>query len=824
MKKSKKESQQLLDQFKNPLDTVQAVYIENTDDAEKYLSEIETKLKNKSDWQDRGDGIQLALGCLKGGITNYPFIDYSTISSDVASCIVDLRSMLVRTSSILVAASAQVLKEKYITSLKAIIPALFKQLTHGTALISESCHHALIEIVKNVPNKKTFQAFSSKIQSKSLQHRMTIAELILTVLENWPTSLISSISDSISSTLQVLLDDPSQNVKKSARRCMLLLKSKTSESLKKKISKGAGMNYRPGSRQVTRSLQPNSGLAHFPKVPKVFSNPKLLANKKKINPSSPVKGSSRPSSKQQQYPEKTEPINNNSNKADSAKKTEKKITRANNNRTTEKNQQSIEKFNNRPRTPVKQQTTKKAAFGTVQPKRNQSVKFVEKLDDMPTVKDTDFFLTLPVVQPKGILKPAKFPNVIRENVIQTIMPPKSMEEADSFQQQLIEIVEGESFEKLSGVEDLLCSSIVVASQYIPMIEDWESILPILIEEYSTDFQPHINDLITSFRCDPWLIAICVDEFGAQYLAELFMNSKKKRNIQTVKFFKVLFNLNVQLEITDKLREFLQGLIEQFYGSDEVRSIEVAIAPKQPDVKQATNIIISKLKKGENCNEEAEKLNAQLVKSPKVLSSIETILNEELPPILEQGNKLQRDCIYDFASRIPSISFTFLVDPMINIICNEDHESSDSTKNCLLGLMNDRTIFSYIIGKAHDNYEYVNSLTATNSINHDDNHDNTVLHHESGNDELKEQCTLSLLLSFFQDCSEQVAMDLFPETFEMLSPMLESNVTALRRIVVLILVEFKCKIPKSFEQYSTMIPTKHQKLIELYTSRRKARPI
>ncbi|OHT05930.1 hypothetical protein TRFO_26139 [Tritrichomonas foetus] len=963
MKKSKKEIQQLSEQFNNPLDLVEPTLIMNNGDAENYLSEIEAKLKNRGDWSARSEGIILALSCLKGGITNYSFIDYSSISSELASCVTDLRSALVRSGSLLIAASAQVLKEKYVTSIKAVIPALFKQLMHGTALISDSCHFALLEIVKNVQNSKTYHTFISKIQSKSGQHRLAIAEMICIVLEQWPNSIVNPLTENISSSLQILIDDASQNVRRSARRAMLLLKSKNSTEVSL-VKKRAGKHTLTLSgqkrpvRAMAKSLQPNSSLtkaSHIPKVPKVFSaaqqtkQPAMSTiNKKKIRSFSPVKAGKKNSTKlnetddnnsadQEGIKDKNTRSNSrngnyssnlsakpnrektNERQIDkqngrsieksfeksSEKKSDKKYNEKNNEKYCEKNSEKVKNrsfkpserslerqsksiinskndrhpkkdeevpedefeeqnssndssgdeysnnysksksmnnrhnsnssdknknrssenekqknnvsINNRPRTPVKQMSNRPVKFVTPQPERNQKVRFVERKDDGPTIKDRDFVMTLPVVQPKSILKPAKFPSVIKEVVIDQYMPPKSMEDADNFQQCLEEIVDAEMFEKLNGIEDLLCASIISAAQFIPMIEEWESVLPTLFSEFPTDFKSDIHELIIAFRCDPWLISICCQDFGVQYLAELFSNLRgAQMKAYSFRFFCVLFSLEVHVNITDHLRLFLLKLLEQNKGSEDAKFIEAGLAPKPPGTKELCADLIESIKV---CDLEslniAEQLNEYLVKTPKHVSTAEKILQNELEAILEATQiqdeenldaeeeiinenllKQQKCLVYSVIKEIPAVSFTFLVEPMINLLCNDDQEFVEATKECLILLMDDRNTFSFVL-----------ELLASQA---------------NDNDEVSEQCTLNLLLSFFQVCSEQIAVDLLPETFNQLSPMLESCVTALRRIVVLIFVEFKCKIPNSFEQYSTLIPTKHQKLIELYTSRRKVR--
>ena len=115
--------------FSHPLDTVDDLVIESSSEAEEYIHQIENKLSNRDDWSARADGIKLALSCLKGGICDYINTDYSFFVSDVAGCVSDLRSTLVRNGSLLIAASAQFFREKYMTSIKMKYQYVYSQLT-----------------------------------------------------------------------------------------------------------------------------------------------------------------------------------------------------------------------------------------------------------------------------------------------------------------------------------------------------------------------------------------------------------------------------------------------------------------------------------------------------------------------------------------------------------------------------------------------------------------------------------------------------------------------------------------------------------------------
>ena len=95
----------------------------------------------------------------------------------------------------------------------------------------------------------------------------------------------------------------------------------------------------------------------------------------------------------------------------------------------------------------------------------------------------------------------------------------------------------------------------------------------------------------------------------------------------------------------------------------------------------------------------------------------------------------------------------------------------------------------------------------------------VYNDQEEDDDEKEEVFLSLLLAYYQSISPEKLEELLPETFDQLSPLLESDSTVTRRIVVFIFVEFRFKIPKVFSKYFKKISTKHQKIIDLYLGKR-----
>jgi hypothetical protein len=184
-------------------------------DCDALLSKLRVQLSNPDDWSVRASALEAALSHLTGGGHPHP-TDFSVLAVGVASCVTDLRSALVRAATNFVIACARLLKERYVTSVKVIVPALFKPLTSGTSIIADSCHHALLAIAKSVQHRRTVTVLLPYAQSKSKQHRLIVAES-LTLIAEWPECVHSSLARELEGVTAALSDDAAAEVRSAAR-------------------------------------------------------------------------------------------------------------------------------------------------------------------------------------------------------------------------------------------------------------------------------------------------------------------------------------------------------------------------------------------------------------------------------------------------------------------------------------------------------------------------------------------------------------------------------------------------------------------------------
>lgn len=218
MKKSlkKEESTSLENQFYDPLSMVDYIAIDPSVDIVEFFKSINDDLIQKEDWSLRRSAIKDAMSCLKSEIYKIKGADFSIISPGISSCISELRSALVKWACLYIASAAQTLKTKLGVSVDMYVPSLFKQLTHGTSIISDSCHFALIEIAKYVQHKRTIKAFLGFSSSKAVIQRLVVLEFI-GITREWCIISQASFEDNFCEMLKKFMNDPSAEIRKKAK-------------------------------------------------------------------------------------------------------------------------------------------------------------------------------------------------------------------------------------------------------------------------------------------------------------------------------------------------------------------------------------------------------------------------------------------------------------------------------------------------------------------------------------------------------------------------------------------------------------------------------
>ena len=211
------ESSFSIDLFENPLAQVDPITVKSSADVERELETIQKLSDERSEWDQKWNAIKRCMSLIKGGILEYPNCDLSRIIPNIAQTVTDLRSTLVKWGAMFACAISNALGAKFSPYVDIYIPNLFKQATHGTAIISKSCHYAIVKIVTNSPCRKTARAILDKVNDKSQARRLIVAESLNIMSVMWPKNVFTPFQSDISNAINKLKKDASVDVRNAFR-------------------------------------------------------------------------------------------------------------------------------------------------------------------------------------------------------------------------------------------------------------------------------------------------------------------------------------------------------------------------------------------------------------------------------------------------------------------------------------------------------------------------------------------------------------------------------------------------------------------------------
>jgi len=199
--------------FENPLESVEAIIVKSNSEAVHEIDSLSAKLQPHVEWDDKLEAIKRSMGLIKGGALSFPDFDLTMIAPAVAETVTDLRSALVKWGALFASAAAQALGSKFSTLSDIFVPSLFKQATHGTAVISQSCRFGILQIAEFAQNRKTYRSIISEISSKSNARRLIVAESLRIIVSKWPSNILQPILNDVNTSMTKLKSDAAVEVR-----------------------------------------------------------------------------------------------------------------------------------------------------------------------------------------------------------------------------------------------------------------------------------------------------------------------------------------------------------------------------------------------------------------------------------------------------------------------------------------------------------------------------------------------------------------------------------------------------------------------------------
>lgn len=931
MNRLRSSSLDLAQMFVDPLRDVDPIPVEDKEEMESVVAELEFKLSNPDDWSIRAEALAEAMGYLKGGICDYEDCDFSTLALGIAGCLTDLRSALVKASSLLIIACAQTLKVRYITSAKVILPALFKPLSNGTAIIANSCHSAILSIAKNVQHRRSLSLILANSTSRTVEHRMAVAESIIVVLQNWPLAVLAPMLEEVKLVISKYIEDASATVRQTAKEARVMLgESGRSETTTKasripvgssrkprtpKIPVRSSFSSTPKNRtsQITRTKAQDSDSSPSPvknlskstgksrqrqdstdtqtsvrrsfskslvrpkpsdddtdspsPVKNISKSGKLTLTPKYSN--GPVRRSSPRRTRENNSPEKKDPVKKSKsafydefspqlNQPGRIKLTKREINGGESDKravtprksrlaTPQSLRSSMSKGSPKkvaPYSPIKQVETPdhheslpdsptpekkmKRCFSPVPKKKESTPKLQQTPKGTPNtvrfVENVELPDSANGGKPRSILRHSRSPTPTKqlsfeepspapssppkpmpesppeepESVdIGEIMLPKTMEGAEKFQETLTRIVSSDSFEELEGYEELLPQSIISAVRFIPQFEEWEEILIVVFEKLRDIFKYDVHELIEAFKYKDEVINLAVECYTPQVLFEHFTTLASNQQDIALKFISKFFDLGYEVEISERNEKYLQRLVKSNEGNPEVEPIARQLKQEEqaPDPTAVVDALLSKIQEcGDFTSELADIEKVMQCGEQKVVDAISEKLQDGLLSLIERGTDPQREHVLQVVDAASIISFAGLIEPLVNVLACDHTDIRDKIQECIAKMLTNSDCLTRIL----------NYLNLSND----------------GDFEARNQAILNCVLQHLAGSTTDHLLSVITLVMNAVSPILASEAIGLRRLATLIGVEFNLRTPKEFTPFMKKLKLPQQKLIALYTSKRK----
>ena len=614
----------LQQQFEDPLQLIGPLEVDSESKAMSKLEEITKNLDSKDDWNIRSNAILDAMSLLKGGVQKFG-IDFSQISTGIANCVSDLRSTLVRNGSLFIAACAQELKNAYITSTDVVIPALSKQLTHGTAIISDSCHLAIIQIAKHVQHRKVVRAMQTLANAKSAINRQVAAEAFQIIVTNWPGKVLAKNLPDIKASLAKLATDPAQSTRKIAKHAQQDMINGGSNDAQLNInikSTSAPLSYQPSPMKPKTSMAPKRGEETETSGPKSTRTPTTLRKRKPVLKApastkataeerySQSRAAKRPSIDPPSPPQVSEA--------------------------------SIRKTPRKPFIPSLQPSTE------VDVMRNSMQKPIGELSDY--------------------------------------MPPQSMATTRQFINILTMLIDEGRYDEISGLEMLLPQSIISGTFYVSSISEWKKVLKILYRKYKIDFKEDAKDMIIAFTFDKWIIGLSISAFGEEYVLSLFTDDPNSPD--SYNFFVQYLSLYPDRELSDATTQFLSALVKAQKDMNDVSMLEEVIF-KQPIEEKLVNQIFDAITNGVDFEELLARLISKGLKTNDQVQNVNNMLNDMLPQLFDTKEPQQinatMDLIISLLSENSTLCLDSILDQILTLACSTSKGIHDKAVACLTAL-------------------------------------------------------------------------------------------------------------------------------------------
>jgi hypothetical protein len=358
--------------------------------------------------------------------------------------------------------------------------------------------------------------------------------------------------------------------------------------------------------------------------------------------------------------------------------------------------------------------------------------------------------------------------------VERCMPPKTREHAELLLRGLGEVVAEGRLDRFSSRRNLLLDSVLAGAALLPDYERWEFVVLSLLDSHKQLLFLVLHQLLRTFDFHPLLVVCACQTFTLAALVDRFRKLPRQQQCVALRFVVAAIDAGIDAELSADQRRYVLALAA---GDPSARP---AVEQHFAMLDNPVPALLRKLDDEAECDLELR----MLARAPDAAPAIEP----DLVRFVAGGSEWQRQTAAYIAGMFPPGTFPGLVAAVLALEGPEHERAASAVARLFDG---DAFLEDVLAGVRGGCFGERGAASA-----------------------------LEFLHAYVAQAPARRCARIVESVVAAVEGILGSEVVPLRRLVLVIFVEFNLKIPEEFAVHLIRIPTNYQRMVELYCSRKK----
>lgn len=375
--------------------------------------------------------------------------------------------------------------------------------------------------------------------------------------------------------------------------------------------------------------------------------------------------------------------------------------------------------------------------------------------------------------------------------ITAVMPPSNKDDASVFKSVLDKLVAEDKVDTIRDAIQTLAPSIIKAAALLPGKDVWEEDMWCIYQSYAKDLRNQIMKMMNAFNFEEWFMRIMEEVYPLQQWSETLNISTPRHQELAARYFTSVFTMDPPpVYVTDRIRSVIETLIPKVKDTVDTRVLSSVLesTSKPSSIDGAIRLLISALNDELPWQHPLDDVAALFKATQDEIMTAEQIFDSQLPSLLTNGSDEQKLAILDMITaamaKLKKVSFASCADIVLSLIRDPNCPFQSEAHECFASMLNDVKTLAIAIQRLEQKQGY-------------------------------EALILSAMLRYFQTAPPPRMVPTRKIVVRKVSPFMTSDDVTIRKYAVLILAEFKKRIPKEFHSLFKKLTPAQQRMIKIH---------